>query len=64
MMGVLESRRKLMATRLKVTLSYCHRPNLAATAEAKDLTAPTADKESGARSNPTAKSALIRKNTT
>ena len=46
-----------------VTL-HCHRPNLAATAEAKDLTAPTADEERGARSHPTAKSALIRKNTT
>ena len=59
-MGVLESRRKSMDTRL---LSHCHRPNLAATAEAKDLTAPTADKERGARSYPTAKSALIRENT-
>ena len=46
-----------------VTL-HCHRPNLAATAEAKDLMAPTADEERGARSHPTAKSALIRKNTT
>ena len=46
-----------------VILSYCHRPNLAATAEAKDLTAPTADEERGARSHPTAKSALKQKNT-
>ena len=37
-----------------VILSHCQRPNLAATAEAKDLTAPTADEERGARSPPKA----------
>ena len=35
-----------------------HRPNLAAAAEAKDLMAASADQERGARSYPTAKSAL------
>ena len=42
---------------------HCYRLNLAVIAEARALTAPTADEERGARSYPTAKSALRRKNT-
>ena len=40
-----------------------YRPNLAATEETKDLMATSADEERGARSYPTAKSALGWKNT-
>ena len=42
-----------------MALFQAHRPNLAATAEAKDLMASTAEEARGARSYPTAKSALI-----